>query len=256
MADIELENIRYSLDNLENTSDSIVGTSSQFLNLEYEEAKLAVDIFFQKFKVVIETPLLKNKILNYIYIANDILQKSKNASKPFFQELFIDLKNSLNLVLKRVPDRILLKDVSKILRLWRDRGVYKKDVLDPVIKAYENTMNDLKNENKDSVPEISFNIEDIAAYVQAKKNLEKWNTKTQEAKETVENMIPKTDSSNIGDLEVILGDYNKSLELTHNYRQKVLKCQAELLKQIDVAHVKQVLELKKVLGTINDINAY
>ena len=53
-------------------------------------------------------------------------------------------------------------------------------------------MNDLKNENKDAVPEISFNIEDIAAYVQAKKNLEKWNTKTQEAKETIENMIPKT----------------------------------------------------------------
>ena len=62
MADVELENIRFSLDNLENTSDSIVGTSSQFLNLEYEDAKLAVDIFFQKFKVCIETPLLKSKV--------------------------------------------------------------------------------------------------------------------------------------------------------------------------------------------------
>jgi len=49
--------IKYSLDNLENTSDSIVGTSSLFLNLELEEAKLGVDIFFQKFKVVIDTPL-------------------------------------------------------------------------------------------------------------------------------------------------------------------------------------------------------
>ena len=63
MADTEIEQIRSSLDNLENTSDSIVGTSSQFLNLEFDDAKVAVEIFFQKFKVVIDTALLKNKVI-------------------------------------------------------------------------------------------------------------------------------------------------------------------------------------------------
>jgi hypothetical protein len=62
MADTEIEAIRSSLDNLENTSDSIVGTSSQFLNLDFDDAKAATDIFFQKFKVVIDTALLKNKV--------------------------------------------------------------------------------------------------------------------------------------------------------------------------------------------------
>jgi len=158
------------LDNLENTSDSIVGTSSQFLNLEHEDAKEAVEIFFQKFKVVIDTALLKNKILNYIYIANDILQKSKNASKPYFLDLFVNLRSSFQSIVVKISDRALLKEILKILKLWCDRGVYRKDILVPIIKQYETTLLDLKQENRETAPEINFSIEDIGTYVQAKKN--------------------------------------------------------------------------------------
>jgi hypothetical protein len=78
------------------------------------------------------------------------------------------------------------------LKLWRDRGVYRKDILEPIIKQYETTLVDLKQENKEMAPEINFSIEDIGTYVQAKKNLEKWNSKTLEAQQTLEEMIQTT----------------------------------------------------------------
>ena len=64
--------------------------------------------------------------------------------------------------------------------------------MDPILKGYDDKINDLKTDTKEQCPEITFNIEDIASYVQAKRNLEKWTGKTVDAKETVEIMIPKT----------------------------------------------------------------
>jgi hypothetical protein len=83
MADTEIEAIRSSLDNLENTSDSIVGTSSQFLNLDFDDAKAATDIFFQKFKVVIDTALLKNKVTLPATRAEFFSPISPNGANPF-----------------------------------------------------------------------------------------------------------------------------------------------------------------------------
>jgi len=85
------------------------------------------------------------------------------------------------------------------LKLWTDRGVYKKDVLVPVIRQYETIISDLKNENRELTPEINFSIEDIANYVTGKKILEKWTSKTEESKFEVDAMIPKTDDTTIGD---------------------------------------------------------
>jgi len=69
-------------------------------------------------------------------------------------------------------------------------------------------------------------------------------------------MIQTTDSASIGELEIKLGEFRKCLELTQTNRGKCLRSHAEVLKQIDIAHVKVVLELKKVLGIINEINAF
>lgn len=134
--------------------------------------------------------------------------------------------------------------------------MYKKEILEPIIKQYETTLVDLKQENKEMAPEINFSIEDIGTYVQAKKNLEKWNSKTLEAQQTLEEMIQTTDSASIGELEIKLSEFRKCLELTQSNRGKSLRSHAEVLKQIDIAHVKVVLELKKVLGIINEINAF
>jgi len=113
--------------------------------------------------------------------------------------LFFELKNSFVHICKKVADRQLLKEILKILKLWTDRGVYKKDVLVPVIRQYETIISDLKNENRELTPEINFSIEDIANYVTGKKILEKWTSKTEESKFEVDAMIPKTDDTTIGD---------------------------------------------------------
>ena len=64
------------------------------------------------------------------------------------------------------------------------------------------------------------------------------------------------DASDIGNLELKLGEFHKCKELSQSYRAKYLKSQAATLKSIDVSHVKVVLELKKVLQIIHDINAF
>lgn len=65
MSEGDLDILRDMLDNLENTSDSIVGASSFFLNLVEEEAKDAVEVFFEKFQVVIDTVILKHKVTTF-----------------------------------------------------------------------------------------------------------------------------------------------------------------------------------------------
>ena len=41
------------------------------------------------------------------------------------------------------------------------------------------------------------------------------------------------------------------MEMGQKYRMNLLKSQAEMIKQMDVAHMRTVLELKKVIEYIN-----
>jgi len=59
--------------------------------------------------------LLILKILNYVYLSNDILQKAKNASKDDYLRAFeAHLPLTLDILTKKIVERDLLKETLKV----------------------------------------------------------------------------------------------------------------------------------------------
>lgn len=52
-------------------------------------------------------------------------------------------------------------------------------------------------------------------------------------------------------IEAKIKELQKAMETAQKYRVNLLRSQADMVKQVDVAHMRSVLDLKKVIGYLD-----
>jgi hypothetical protein len=122
MAKLNKQEFSDLLITLDTTHDSIVATSSQILNLASEYFDPAVQLYFDHFKQIIDNSLVKNKVrdrlikvVNYLYLANDVLQKAKATNKDIVMKSFEKyLPQMVDLICSQINDRSLIKEILKV----------------------------------------------------------------------------------------------------------------------------------------------
>lgn len=168
----------------------------------------------------------------------------------------------VSLICETNTDRPLFKEIlkvallHKVLKLWRDRQVYPEAFVGGMIAEVERTMQEQKKVVQDELPVINFDVEDLYNYAYNKKQLDIWTEKVKEVKTQLDIMFknsnqssPEADKPEVIELKV--KELQKALETCQKYRMHLLKSQAEMIKQMDVAHMRTVLELKKIIEYIN-----
>jgi hypothetical protein len=122
MAKLNKQEFSDLLITLDTTHDSIVASSSQILNLASEYFDTAVQLYFEHFKQIIDNSLVKNKVtspvtkvVNYLYLANDVLQKAKATNKDIVLKSFEKyLPQMVDLICGNLNDRSLIKEILKV----------------------------------------------------------------------------------------------------------------------------------------------
>jgi len=136
---------------------------------------------------------LTGKILNYLYLANDILQKSNSTDNTRMLKAFqTQMPDMINLVCHSNSDRLLFKEIHKVassqqvLKLWKDRQVYPEAFMNNMLAVLEKTIQDKKKDRKEEMPAINFDIEDLYNYAHNKKHLDIWTEKVKELRTQLE----------------------------------------------------------------------
>jgi oligoendopeptidase F len=134
--------------------------------------------------------------------------------------------------------------------------VYPEAFVGGMIADLERTMQEQKKVTQDELPIINFDVEDLYNFAYNKKQLDIWNEKVKEIKTQLDIMFKNSRScSKEADkpevIELKIKELQKALETCQKYRMHLLKSQAEMIKQIDVGHMRTVLELKKIIEYIN-----
>lgn len=166
------------------------------------------------------------------------------------------------LICEHNNDRPLFKEILKVaspeqvLRLWRDRQVYPEAFVNGMIADVERTMQEQKKVVKDELPVITFDVDDLYNYAHNKKQLDIWTEKVKEVRTQLDIMFknsrpPSPEADKPETIELKIKELQKALETCQKYRMHLLKSQAEMIKQMDVAHMRTVLELKKIIEYIN-----
>lgn len=134
--------------------------------------------------------------------------------------------------------------------------MYPEAFVGGMIADLERTMQEQKKVTQDELPIINFDVEDLYNFAYNKKQLDIWNEKVKEIKTQLDIMFKNSRScSKEADkpevIELKIKELQKALETCQKYRMHLLKSQAEMIKQIDVGHMRTVLELKKIIEYIN-----
>ena len=188
MGNFDREEFEELLVGLDSSHESIVNSSSRFLNLDSEWIEAATQVFFDSFRKAVSHSLLKHKVapsyqtLNYLYLANDILQKAKVTNGKMLKAFQTHLPDLVSLLCQSNSDRPLFKEILKVLKIWRDRQVYPEAFMVGMIATVDKTMLERKKEKRDDMPTINFDIDDLYGYAHNKKHLEIWNEKVEELK--------------------------------------------------------------------------
>lgn len=125
-----------------------------------------------------------------------------------------------------------------------------------MIAVVDKTMQEQKKGPKEEMPAISFDIDDLYGFAHNKKHLDIWTEKVKEVKTQLDIMFKNStlqltqETEKPETIELKIKELQKAMETCQKYRLNLLKSQADIIKQIDVAHMRNVLELKKVIDYI------
>lgn len=123
------------------------------------------------------------QILNFFFLANDILQKAKTTDNTRILKSFqTQLPDVAHAISASNLDRSLCKEILKIMRLWRDRAVYPDTFLTGIIGGLEKSLQDKKKERGVELPDTQVEFEDLYNFALNKKNHEMWVEKVNELK--------------------------------------------------------------------------
>ena len=98
--------------------------------------------------------------------------------------------------------------------------------------------------------------EDLCKFARNHEEMNQFFSESQKFQNKLETIIDEIDIDDVtkGDAKEKLVKYRKSLEMHQISKTNVLQGAIKLLKDIDVKHMKMVLELKKVFTIINKID--
>ncbi|XP_071496787.1 regulation of nuclear pre-mRNA domain-containing protein 1B-like [Diadema antillarum] len=122
------------LNSLTNTQQSIQ-TMSLWLIHHRKHAKKIVTVWY--------TLLVKAKPsrkLGFVYLANDVVQNSKKKGPEFNREFAVVMPASFGHIYDTTTDEKTYAALQKVLKVWKDRSVFDKEVLKKI--ESENTEND------------------------------------------------------------------------------------------------------------------
>ncbi|KAJ8041653.1 Regulation of nuclear pre-mRNA domain-containing protein 1A [Holothuria leucospilota] len=123
MSSFSSEALSSKLGALNNTAQSIQ-TLSLWLIHHRKHAKTIVKVWYNQ--------LLKtkpSKKLLYIYLANDVVQNSKKKGPEFNKEFSGVIVQAYKHVYNDLPDEKTLMSMQRVLKVWSDRSVFKRDIV-------------------------------------------------------------------------------------------------------------------------------
>ncbi|XP_071814548.1 regulation of nuclear pre-mRNA domain-containing protein 1B-like [Apostichopus japonicus] len=123
MSSFSPEALTAKLNSLNNTAQSIQ-TVSLWLIHHRKHAKIIVKVWFSH--------LMKakpSKKLIHIYLANDVVQNSKKKGPEFNREFSGIIVAAYKHVYSNLPDEKTLISMQRVLKVWSDRSVFKRDII-------------------------------------------------------------------------------------------------------------------------------
>jgi hypothetical protein len=210
---------------------------------------------------------LCNKIA-FVYLANDIIHKSKAEKVGFYKLFFNHITEVFPIIFNEVHEKSK-KEIQRIIDIWIDRSIYEKSLLNylkqlltissvPNFESLSNPLfQDLLKCNK---IKISSKILEFASNyynfeinkdrsVKIKLDFDKINSNEGILiKETMEAIYEK--------LSMKENEYKRCLTLENKYRENLLKNGLETIKSQYQSHLKNVIIFKEVEGLLEKIKRF
>lgn len=129
MATFSEQTLAKKLNELNSTQQSIQ-TLSLWLIHHRKRSKLIVDLWYKELKKIKEP----RKLLNLMYLANDVIQNSKKKGPEFSTDFGGALVNAFGHI-ARHTDGKTLQAARRVIDVWRDRGIYDQALIDAIMYA-------------------------------------------------------------------------------------------------------------------------
>lgn len=262
-----IEELKEHLKKLDVSQSSVETTSQAFLKYGTNDETIIEDLLKLWKYYAINSTNNSNKIA-FVYLANDIIHKSK-AEKVGFHKLFFNhITEAFPIIFNEVHDKSK-KEIQRIIDIWIDRSIYEKSLLNylkqlltissvPNFESLSNPLfQDLLKCNK---IKISSKILDFASNyynfeinkersLKIRNEIDKRNKNEDEIlQESTENISEK--------ISMQENEFKRCLTLENKYRENLLKNGIETVKSQYQSHLKNVIIFKEVEGLLEKIKRY
>merc|ERR1711874_552788 len=129
-----------------NMSTQSIQTLSLWLIHHKKRAHTVVDVWFRE---LVKTSTSRK--LNFMYLANDVIQNSKKKGPEYKEEYGAKLEEAFEHLGTLELDEKSLRGMKRLLTVWAERGVFDVDAVKTFKNAFEKNTNEAK-ENEDVPP--------------------------------------------------------------------------------------------------------
>ncbi|XP_076101709.1 uncharacterized protein LOC143071345 [Mytilus galloprovincialis] len=160
MASVNVENIERKLQGVSNTQDSIQSLSLWAIHHK-TDAKHIVEMWLK----VVKKAKTKQKLALF-NLCNDIVQNGKRKKASIYIEVYKDVLRDAIVLVK---EESIAKNVTRILKIWRERHIFPKDFLAEITELYESkessthsTPTPVANHSSSSTPTVTATQQPVA----------------------------------------------------------------------------------------------